>query len=29
MDALMDIQDKIKGESVINDRHKDFKGILD
>ena len=29
LDALMKIQDKIKGESVINDRHKDFKGILD
>jgi NADH-quinone oxidoreductase subunit B len=29
LDALIKIQDKIKGESVLNDRHKDFKGILD
>jgi NADH-quinone oxidoreductase subunit B len=29
LDALMKIQDQIKGESVLQDRHKDFKGILD
>jgi NADH-quinone oxidoreductase subunit B len=29
LDALMKIQDQIKGETVIKDRHKDFKGILD
>lgn len=29
LDALMKIQDQIRGESVLNDRHKDFKGILD
>jgi len=29
LDALMKIQDQIKGETVLEDRHKDFKGILD
>nr|WP_240194579.1 NADH-quinone oxidoreductase subunit B [Desulfopila inferna] len=29
LDALMKIQEQIKGESILNDRHKDFKGILD
>jgi NADH-quinone oxidoreductase subunit B len=29
LDALMKIQDQIKGETVLNDRQKDFKGILD
>ncbi len=29
LDALMKIQDKVRGESVLNDRQKDFKGILD
>ena len=29
LDALMKIQDKVRGESVLNDRRKDFKGILD
>ncbi|MBM9535557.1 NADH-quinone oxidoreductase subunit B [Desulfobulbus alkaliphilus] len=29
LDALMKIQDKIKSETVLNDRQKDFKGILD
>jgi NADH-quinone oxidoreductase subunit B len=29
LDALMKIQDLIKGETVLNDRQKDFKGILD
>jgi NADH-quinone oxidoreductase subunit B len=29
LDALMKIQDQIRSESVLNDRHKDFKGILD
>jgi len=29
LDALMKIQDQIKGESLLTDRHKDFKGILD
>lgn len=29
LDALMKLQDQIKGESVLVDRHKDFKGILD
>lgn len=29
LDALIAIQDQIKGESVLKDRHKDFKGILD
>ena len=29
LDALLKIQDKVRGESVLNDRQKDFKGILD
>ena len=29
LDALMEIQKKIQTESVLVDRHKDFKGILD
>ena len=29
LDALIRLQDQIKGESVLKDRHKDFKGILD
>ncbi|MGI6657607.1 MAG: NADH-quinone oxidoreductase subunit B [Desulfobulbus sp.] len=29
LDALMKIQDKVRTESVLNDRHKDFKGIFD
>lgn len=29
LDALMKIQEQIKGESCLVDRHKDFKGILD
>ena len=29
LDALMKIQDKVRGESVLNDRQNDFKGILD
>jgi NADH-quinone oxidoreductase subunit B len=29
LDALMKIQQKIQTESVLVDRHKDFKGILD
>ena len=29
LDALIKLQDQIKGESVLVDRHKDFKGILD
>ena len=29
LDALMKIQDQVRGESVLNDRQKDFKGILD
>jgi NADH-quinone oxidoreductase subunit B len=29
LDALIKIQDQIKGETVLKDRHKDFKGILD
>ena len=29
LDALMKIQEKIQTESVLVDRHKDFKGILD
>ncbi|MCP3891390.1 MAG: NADH-quinone oxidoreductase subunit B [Desulfobulbaceae bacterium] len=29
LDALIKIQEQIKGESVLQDRHKDFKGILD
>lgn len=29
LDALMKIQEKIRSESVLNDRHRDFKGILD
>jgi hypothetical protein len=26
---LMKLQDKVRGESVLQDRHKDYKGILD
>lgn len=29
LDALMKIQKQIEGETVLQDRHKDFKGILD
>ena len=29
LDALMNIQKQIEGETVLQDRHKDFKGILD
>ncbi|CAG0909898.1 unnamed protein product [Cyprideis torosa] len=29
LDALMQIQEQIGNESVVQDRHKDFKGILD
>lgn len=29
LDALMKLQDQIRSESVLDDRHKDFKGILD
>ncbi len=29
LDALIKLQEQIKGESVLVDRHKDFKGILD
>ncbi len=29
LDALIKIQEQIKGETVLQDRHKDFKGILD
>ncbi|NLZ16187.1 MAG: NADH-quinone oxidoreductase subunit NuoB [Desulfobulbaceae bacterium] len=29
LDALLKIQDKVRGESVLNDRQKDFKGIFD
>lgn len=29
LDALIKIQGQIKGESLLQDRHKDFKGILD
>ena len=29
LDALIKLQEQIKGESVLKDRHKDFKGILD
>ena len=29
LDALMKIQDQVRGESVLNDRQKDFKGIFD
>ncbi|MBT8330670.1 MAG: NADH-quinone oxidoreductase subunit B, partial [Desulfofustis sp.] len=29
LDALMKIQEKIQTESVLVDRNKDFKGILD
>ncbi|PID74450.1 MAG: NADH-quinone oxidoreductase subunit B [Deltaproteobacteria bacterium] len=28
-DALLRLQEKIRGESLLEDRHKDFKGILD
>lgn len=28
-DALMKLQDQVRGESVLQDRHKDYKGILD
>lgn len=29
LDALLKIQDKVRGESVLNDRQKDFQGIFD
>jgi NADH-quinone oxidoreductase subunit B len=29
LDALIRLQEQIKGESVLKERHKDFKGILD
>ena len=29
LDALIKIQDQIKGETLLEDRHKDFKGIFD
>lgn len=29
LDALIRLQEQIKGESVLRERHKDFKGILD
>ncbi|RPH39762.1 MAG: NADH-quinone oxidoreductase subunit NuoB, partial [Desulfobulbaceae bacterium] len=29
LDALMKIQEQIKGETLRKDRHKDFRGILD
>ena len=29
LDALMKIQDQVRGERVLNDRQKDFKGIFD
>ncbi|MDK9705512.1 MAG: NADH-quinone oxidoreductase subunit NuoB [Desulforhopalus sp.] len=29
LDALMKIQKQIEGETILQDRHKDFKGILD
>lgn len=29
LDALMKIQEKVRGESVLHDRQNDFKGILD
>jgi NADH-quinone oxidoreductase subunit B len=29
LDALIKIQQQIQGETVLHDRHKDFKGILD
>ncbi len=28
LDALMKIQEQIAGETILQDRHKDFKGIL-
>ncbi len=28
-DALLRLQEKIRGETVLADRHKDFRGILD
>lgn len=29
IDALLDIQKRVASESVLKDRHKDFKGLLD
>ena len=29
LDALIKIQEQIQGESILKDRHNDFKGILD
>lgn len=29
LDALLKIQEKVRGESVLNDRQKDFTGIFD
>lgn len=29
LDALMRLQEKIQGESILKDRHKDFRGVLD
>ncbi len=28
-DALLRLQEKIRGETILKDRHKDFRGILD
>ncbi len=29
IDAIIEIQEKVKTESVLKDRHRDFKGLLD
>ena len=29
IDAIIEIQEKVKSESVLKDRHKNFKGLLD